>query len=208
MKKALQIAGVFSLIALAGCSSNQAEDNSDILTNTSGPTKVNSPAQYYDQDYQRMDSDKDTKDFGFVRVNRSMVYGKDNTTRSPSIDREQMADVVSQLAVQVPNVNDVSTLVTDEEVLIVYETDTKNRMETADQVKKTAFSVMPRYYHVYVSDNVALRQYIENYSIHNTGTGDIDHSIEQTIKEMKKAPQGRPLNNMEDTNGKLKDEMD
>ena len=50
------------------------------------------------------------------------------------------------------------------QVLIAYKTDTKDRNLTADQVKKTAMSIVPRYYHVYVSDNTGLRDLMESYS--------------------------------------------
>ena len=77
-----------------------------------------------------------------------------------SLDREQLAKVISNIIVQLPNINDASVLVTDEEVLVVYDTDSKNREKTADQVKRSALSAVPRYYHVYVSDNTALAQNI------------------------------------------------
>ena len=71
------------------------------------------------------------------------------------LNREQVANIISQFSTDIPNVNDVATLVTDQEVLIAYKTDSKNRNLTADQVKKTAMSVVPRYYHVYVTDKKA-----------------------------------------------------
>lgn len=62
------------------------------------------------------------------------------------------------------------TLVTDEEVLVVYDTNAKDRTETADQVKRTAMSVVPRYYHVYVSDDYqTLAQDVENFATVKSG---------------------------------------
>ena len=37
-----------------------------------------------------------------------------------ALDREQVANIISKLSADIPNVNDVATLVTDQEVLIAY----------------------------------------------------------------------------------------
>ncbi|WP_142383616.1 YhcN/YlaJ family sporulation lipoprotein [Bacillus sp. V5-8f] len=73
---------------------------------------------------------------------------------------------------------------------MVYDTDSKNRNYTAEQVKRTALSTVPRYYHVYVSDNMALRQNIENYATLDTRSRDIEYALDKTIKQMQKSPQG------------------
>ncbi|WP_181935494.1 YhcN/YlaJ family sporulation lipoprotein, partial [Escherichia coli] len=139
--------------------------------------RVNSPAQYYDEDYRARNND--AEDFGYTRVHNANG-GDDNAGDTPTIDREQLADIISRLSNQIPNVNDVSTLVTDEEVLVVYSADTKNRNATADQVKRTALSVVPRFYHVYVSDNPSLRQNIENYATQDTDSRGIEYSLDKT----------------------------
>ncbi|MDI5788279.1 YhcN/YlaJ family sporulation lipoprotein [Bacillus licheniformis] len=40
--------------------------------------------------------------------------------QAPQIDREEMAHIISSLTVQLPNIQDASALVTDEEALVVY----------------------------------------------------------------------------------------
>jgi len=132
---------------------------------------------------------KDTG-FGYVRYKRTGIMGA-NDQPNYEIDREQLADMISKLGAQVPNVDDVSTLVTDEEVLIVYATDTENQKQTADQVKKMAMSVVPGWFHIYVSDNTGLRQNVENFATLNTNSRDVDDLIDKLIKEMKKSPQGK-----------------
>ena len=152
------------------------------------PTEVRAPANYYNEDEQNMNNQRD--DFGFTRANKIKVNGKNINNQVTSLDREQLANVISNIIVQLPNINDASVLVTDEEVLVVYDTDSTNRKETATQVKRSAQSAVPRYYHVYVSDNTALAQNLENYAPLESDSQGIHHTIKKTIKEMLKSPQG------------------
>lgn len=92
-------------------------------------------------------------------------------------------------------------------MLIAYQTDSKNRNETADQVKKTAISIVPRYYHVYLSDQPEMIKQIEGYSGLDPNSRDIDQILNSTIKEMLKSPQGRKLNSGENANGEGYGEM-
>jgi ribosomal protein S17E len=132
----------------------------------------------------------------------------DNTANDhySALDREQVANIISQLSVDIPNVNDVATLVTDQEVLIAYDTDSKNRNMTADQVKKTAMSVVPRYYHVYVSDNKVLMRDVENLANLDSTSRNARNTVNGLIKQMKKSPQGQRMNSSEDENGLTPDD--
>ncbi|MGQ4668971.1 YhcN/YlaJ family sporulation lipoprotein [Metabacillus halosaccharovorans] len=145
--------------------------------------------------------------FGFVRHQKSGIPQDVAYTPTPGMNREQVANTISSLSVQLPNVNDVATLVTDEEVLVAYDTDSKDRNETADQVKKTALSVVPRYYHVYVSDNPNMIQQIQAYSPLDSTSRDIDEILNDTIHKMLESPQGRDLNKGENANGEGYGEM-
>ncbi|WP_285768251.1 YhcN/YlaJ family sporulation lipoprotein [Peribacillus sp. SI8-4] len=200
MKKTILTISLSSIIALAGCSDKQ-EQGLGAKNHAGNPTNVNNPTQYYDEDYRNHDNKSD--DFGFTRTNKTTIDGRNVSNKTASIDREQLSDVISKLSVQIPNVNDVSTLVTDEEVLIVYDTDTKDRTDTADQVKRTAMSVVPRYYHVYVSDDPTLAQNVENFATLKSGSKGIDYTIEQTIKSMLKSPQGYKMSDVENENGEM-----
>ncbi|MBM4760743.1 sporulation protein [Bacillus sp. B15-48] len=178
-------------MATTGCAAgNMAEGNRhrDDLGTFNEPNRQlhinNHEPQFYNRDLDTGDSG-----FGYVRHKRTGVMGADNQPEY-SINREQVADMISKLSIQVPNVDDVSTLVTDEEVLIVYETDSNNRNETADQVKKMAMSVVPSWFEIYVSDNPALRKNIENFATLTTNSRDIDTIIDGVIKQMRTSPQG------------------
>ncbi|HEY9577034.1 MAG TPA: YhcN/YlaJ family sporulation lipoprotein, partial [Pseudobacillus sp.] len=110
------------------------------------------------------------------------------------LDRERTADTIGRLSLDLPKVNEASVLVTDQEVLIAYNTDAKegkDRREVAEQVKRTALSVVPRWYHVYMTDDTDLRRDIENIAQVNGGMDAARDSIGRTVKLMKQSsPQG------------------
>jgi hypothetical protein len=98
-------------------------------------------------------------------------------------------------------VEDAATLVTDEEVLVIYDADTDNRNLTADQVNKTAMAFVPRWYRIYVSDNTNLRGTMESYSYLDSNSRNAETGIDKLIQDMKKSPQGNPISNRENANG-------
>ncbi|WP_409306078.1 YhcN/YlaJ family sporulation lipoprotein [Peribacillus sp. SCS-155] len=156
--------------------------------------RINSPDRYYNEDDRN--NDTRSEQFGFVRLTQT-TGNEHMMADSPSLDREQLADIIARLTLQLPNVDDAAALVTDEEVLIVYDNDAKDRNLIADQVKRTAASVVPSYFHIYVSDNEALMQDIENYANLGTNSRDIDESLDVTISHMLKSPQGKNKTNQD-----------
>lgn len=212
MKRAIIALGLCGAIGLTGCSDKGASPDGDgkagIYRHSGNTLNVNDqrPDLYNEQGPKGM---KDTsKDFGYVRHQKTGIMGADNADAYQAIDREQMADMIGKFCTMAPNVDDVSTLVTDEEVLIVYKTDSANRFETADQIKKMGMSVVPRWYHVYVTDNTNLRKDVENFASLNTDSRDVDPMIDGIVKQMlKSSPQGRDMSSGENANGEAKGEM-
>ncbi|MCZ0756322.1 YhcN/YlaJ family sporulation lipoprotein [Anoxybacillus sp. J5B_2022] len=208
MNKAWMALSIGAAISLSACA-QMAENNRDTLYPRSGNTiNVADRNDLYNVQGLPNGTDSRMNNFGYVRHQKSPVAGgMNNYGNLPTLNRERVADLISKLCVQLPHVNDVATLVTDEEVLIAYDTDTKNRFETADQVKKTALSVVPRYYHVYVADDPRMMKEIERFGRLDSNTQNIDQIIDTTIKEMLKYPQGRKLSDGENANGEMINEM-
>ncbi|OCA87611.1 hypothetical protein A8F94_07060 [Bacillus sp. FJAT-27225] len=203
MKKELYILLLFGLL-LAGCGNENA--GADRYGNNTHIYSNNGRAENLDQGEEKKAAK--SQRFGYVRQFKSPVMGDRSTDNNQVIlDRQELARNISDLSTDLPNVNEVTTLVTDEEVLIAYETDTNNRELTADQVKQTAMSVVPRFFHVYVSDNKMLMNDIETLSSLNTLSDDADAAIAAVVKEMKKSPQGKPMSKLENDNGETKDDM-
>jgi Sporulation lipoprotein YhcN/YlaJ (Spore_YhcN_YlaJ) len=156
------------------------------------------------KDENRIGNNKNYGDFGYMR---HMSGDKVKTGNAvPYLNRQKLADMISDMVLQLPDIKDVGTLVTDEEVLIGYKTANKDRNAAADQVKMTAFSVVPRYYHVYVTDEKGMINKIEQYQALNNDTEDIEGIIDRLIQEMKKAPQGKKWNYGENENGEMNGE--
>jgi hypothetical protein len=211
LKKSLLLIGVSSLALLSACQYEAFTDDQDFYSENGKAIHVSEKNETYNQNNLRDGKDNDIgTNFGFVRHQKSPIPGDRDEyyfDEMPALNRENLADIISKMAVLLPNVNDVATLVTDEEVLVAYETDSANRFETADQVKKTAISVVPRYFHVYVSDNPRMIKEIEKYGQLDSNSRDIDQILDVTIAEMLNSPQGRNLNDGENANGEAINEM-
>ncbi|MBL6008298.1 MULTISPECIES: YhcN/YlaJ family sporulation lipoprotein [Bacillus] len=186
---------------LSGCGGagfNNAEQNAQ-HQNETRPIHVSDR----DEAFNRHD---ENEQFGYVRYQKEQLDAEQQETPAP--DREETAHIISSLTVQLPHIQDAAALVTDQEALVVYKTDSKNRELTADQVKKTAVSVIPRYYHVYISDNPNHMQAIKNYSNLGSSSRDVRDIMSGTIQEMKTSPQGSPVSENENANGETRQDKE
>lgn len=205
MKKLVIILGLCTVTALTGCTKDMS--NRDVYEESGNTINVNNKRHdLYNEGASRGNRNV-SNNYGFVRHQKSPLMN-DNTANDhySALDREQAANIISKLSADIPNVNDVSTLVTDQEVLIAYNTDSKDRNLTADQVKKTAMSVVPRYYHVYVTDNKVLRRDVENLANLDSTSRNARNLVNGLITQMKKSPQGQRINASEDENGRTADD--
>ncbi|WP_226580211.1 YhcN/YlaJ family sporulation lipoprotein [Halobacillus litoralis] len=129
---------------------------------------------------------------GYVRFNKDQLDENAERKREIKVNREQMADMISRMILRYENFDDVATVVTDNEVLVAYKrADDTDRDLAADMVQKTAYSLVPSFYHVYVSDNPASFgdvQSLSNSTVYDEGYNETINSI---IKKMKKSPQGK-----------------
>ncbi|KIL43692.1 YhcN/YlaJ family sporulation lipoprotein [Jeotgalibacillus campisalis] len=157
--------------------------------------------------------DTTENNFGFSTKVANPNDGEgENDNIAYKMNLQVAADAISRFSASLPGIENVSTVVTDEEVLISYQVaqDYDHEMdpnEMADQVKKNALSVIPRWYHVYVTDDPNLRVNVESIGETNLNDGDMEDAIASTIKLMREAsPQGYPIDEGENANGETKDE--
>jgi ribosomal protein S17E len=205
LKKLVIILGLCTVTALTGCTKDMG--NRDVYEESGNTINVNNKRHdLYNEGASRSVRNA-SNNYGFVRHQKSPLMN-DNTANDhyTALNREQVANIISKLSTEIPNVNDVATLVTDQEVLIAYKTDSKNRNMTADQVKKTAMSVVPRYYHVFVTDNKVLMRDVENLANLDSTSRNARNLVNGLIKQMKKSPQGQRMNPSEDENGLTPDD--
>jgi hypothetical protein len=211
LKKKMLAAGVISFSLLgAGCADDLASDGDEIFHDNGNTINVTE-----DEDiFNKVANNEHARgeQFGYVRQQKSPTAGRKISTEDMyTVDRERVADSISKMSVTLPKVQDAATLVTDEEVLVSYKTDAEDkdlRFEVADQVKKTAMSVVPRWYHVYVTDDPNLMQNVENLASMDTDMANVNTAIDDTINQMLQAsPQGRRVDEGENANGEMNDEM-
>ncbi|MEH7305732.1 YhcN/YlaJ family sporulation lipoprotein [Neobacillus drentensis] len=205
LKKLVIILGLCTLTALTGCTKDMG--NRDVYEESGNTINVNNKRHDLYNEGASRGIRNVSNNYGFVRHQKSPLMN-DNTANDhyTALDREQAANIISKLSTDIPNVNDVATLVTDQEVLIAYNTDSKDRNLTADQVKKAAMSVVPRYYHVFVTDNKVLMRDVENLANLDSTSRNARNLVNGLIKQMKKSPQGQRINDSEDENGLTSDD--
>jgi len=201
MKSTFLTIGVCSICLLSACQ-NENMATKDIYEESGNTINVNNDRSEL---YQHGTNRNINEDFGYVRHQKSPIMGENvSDDHYTAIDREKLADTISKYCTDLPNVQDAATLVTDQQALIIYDTDTKDRNLTADQVKKTAMSIVPRFYHVYVSDQTELRNLMESYSYLDSDSRNAQEGIQSLIQKMKKSPQGNPVVQEENANGESK----
>lgn len=158
-----------------------------------------------------MENNTTENDFGYASLatNPDDHHGEMNG-KEYKLDRQVTADAISRFGSAVHGVESITTVVTDEEVLISYqiaEDADIDRNETADQIKRNALSVIPRWFHVYVTDDPSLRVNVENLAQTHLSKKDMETAISATIEMMKESsPQGYPVGDGENKNGETKDE--
>ncbi|WP_442893567.1 YhcN/YlaJ family sporulation lipoprotein [Bacillus sp. 2205SS5-2] len=209
LKTSMTIAGILSFTILgAGCANNLANDK-ELYHENGNTINVSDREDIYNRNGDIVPGE--SANYGYVRHQKSPIEGDTMSSGNLySLNREEMADIISQLAVTLPKVNDAATLVTDEEVLIAYHTDAKDdksRFNVADQVKKTALSVIPRWYHVYVTDDTMLMQNVENLApLDSTSEGSMNQIDDVVNLMLESSPQGRDVETSENPNGEMNTE--
>lgn len=180
MKKATLFISIISIfLILVACSGNESTTReSEQIADKLNP---NNQANTMDE------SDKNQK-LGYVRYSKDEIGEDENPPIT--MDRNQYADMITRIILDNDGFNEVATLVTDQEVLIAYDkNDDLSVEQAADIAKRTAKSIMPGFFDIYVSDNESLMYDIQ--SLHNSTTNrQYDNTVNQLIGEMKKSPQG------------------
>lgn len=171
-----------TMLVMSACGSNQeADSEQEQILNELDPAK---------NDDSRSSFDKENR-LGFVHYTKDQLDNDTEKSHVATIDRHKLADMISRIILRNDGFNEVATLVTDKEVLIAYgKNDDLDDDLAADVAKKTAKSVMPSAFNVYVSGNTGLIPDIQSLHNSNTQQGDYHNTVDSIIKEMKKSPQG------------------
>ncbi|MRG85171.1 YhcN/YlaJ family sporulation lipoprotein [Salinibacillus xinjiangensis] len=140
----------------------------------------------------RMSQEKQDTQFGYVRYNEKQLDMEKEANFTPKIDREKMADMITKTILKLENIEEAATLVTDSQTFVAYtKKDDADRARTADTVKQTTLSFLPRWYDVYVTDQSRSFDELQSLSNNSTTEQEDDPAIQRLIKQFKEeAPQG------------------
>ena len=186
--KPIFIVSIIAMLALTACNNGTNEQSLEENKIREGTMQErNRIVDELDPAREDAENEELNNQLGYVNYTRDQLENEEKQNHELTLDREQMADYITRTILQNDGFEELATLVTDAEVLIVYRYDHEafNEEEAADIAKKTANSTMPGFYNVYVSDNEALINDIR--SLHNsTTTSEHDPIVEQIIEEMEK----------------------
>ncbi|WP_181349535.1 YhcN/YlaJ family sporulation lipoprotein [Thalassobacillus sp. CUG 92003] len=144
-----------------------------------------------------MDGYKDTGDssngrMGYVRYKKDQLDLDQEKLNSVKVNREQIADMITRMILRYDGFEDVGTLVTDSEILVAYtKPEEKDRIVAADMVRKTAYSMVPSFYNVYISDQSHAFADIQSLSNSTVYDAQYKNSVDSIIKKFQEAPQGK-----------------
>jgi hypothetical protein len=130
-----------------------------------------------------------------TRMGRDQIpYGYDeHSARDPEviqqgygaqsyIDRQVLADILSQIVVGLQNVDHAAVIVTDDECIIGYQ-GVQDAQNLQDQVEKAGLSVTPRWFKVYATDDIQLVQSIRD-SSSKKGNRHREDQLEQHVQRI------------------------
>ncbi|WP_055737488.1 MULTISPECIES: YhcN/YlaJ family sporulation lipoprotein [Bacillaceae] len=137
------------------------------------------------------DSNLMERGYGFSRHTYEEMQHNNDQAGALVVNRDMLAEGISRMIVDNPAIEEAAVLVTDKYVLAVYDQqDNEKDNMVADQVKRTALSVVPSFYDVYVSNDPSHIKDIERYQNMTAGNADYASLLEDTIEELKQDPQG------------------
>lgn len=171
MKKMSQIFIALSiLLLLIACGQNDdANEALDILD----PDNRN-PEGDYDEERRAQ--------LGYVRYTKEEM-DVDDQNEEIVIDREQVADMITRMALQTGNFNEVATLVTDDKVVIAYEKEHGvDEKEAAAVATKTAQSILPQFFDIHTTSNPYHMNEIHSLHLERTDNKDDQQVIERIIQ--------------------------
>ena len=141
-----------------------------------------------------VDNDDISSKLGYVRYSKEEMELEQDENRVVTFNREEMANTITRLILRNNEFEEVATLVTDDEILIAYDKPQEmDREEAATIVRKTALSIVPRFFHVYVSDQATSFQDIQSLQNSTSLNDDYQTTLEKIIEEMKDTPQGENI---------------
>jgi uncharacterized protein involved in tolerance to divalent cations len=182
MKK-IMIAGFIMLLVVTGCdTTNNTLQEREQRINELNPER---------EELQTPGDQEINDQLGYVHYTQEQFEQNSDEDQVVTMDRNEMASMISRIILRNEEFDQVATLVTGDEVLIAYEIeDGMDENNAAEIARKTAESVMPRFFDIVVSDNPSLIPDIQSLHISETTRPNYQNTVDKIIEEMKTSPQG------------------
>ena len=180
MRYFIYVIGLTFLLVTTGCTMDNAKTEQERIAEELDPTRYNNAPD--DPEWDRR--------LGYVNYTKDQFDNESNNDLTVPMDRQKTADAITRVILQNEGFNEVATLVTDEEVLIAYDkNEDLTNEKAADIAKKSAMSITPRFFDVFVTDNPTLIPDIR--SLHNSATNqnNYQNTLKQIISEMEQTSQ-------------------
>lgn len=109
------------------------------------------------------------------------------------IDRDVLAEGISQIVVSLPEVQQATVLVTDQDCIVIYHPYDSDDSSVQEKVELSAFGATPRWYHVYATANPEAEKNIKELIEVQVDQKFNDEKFNKGIEEIKTHNLGAPL---------------
>ncbi|SDH69579.1 YhcN/YlaJ family sporulation lipoprotein [Alteribacillus bidgolensis] len=181
MKKSFMFITV-TILVLQGCAGIPNGDNEDLGAEY-GPEH---PLDYVsDTDNTNPDANTKGNNFGYSRNQANEPNLDDKMTMHDVIDRQRIANGISNLLVQSPEVAEAGVLITNEYALVAFRPNNEEDEDAVKHVKMMTESMVPYYYITVVTDNPNMIEDIEAFKGMDARSGDGHTALEKTVEDMR-----------------------
>ncbi|MFB4163157.1 YhcN/YlaJ family sporulation lipoprotein [Alteribacillus sp. JSM 102045] len=181
MKKTI-IFILITFLVLQGCAGIPNDNNEDLGAEY-GPEH---PLDYVsDTDNTDPGSNIKGNNFGYSRNQENEPNLDDQMTMHDVIDRQRIANGISNLLVQSPEVHEAGVLITNEYALIAFRPNNEEEEDAVKHVKMITESIVPYYYVTVVTDNPNMIEDIEAFKGLDARSREGHTALEKTINDMR-----------------------
>lgn len=175
MKALILVISIISISLLtAGCASPFATDGASEDPEVLEPKR---PENLPDPDLSAK--------LGYVRYTADEADRDSQSLNEMTIDRAQMAEVITKVILQSGSFEEAASLVTDDDIVIAYKRKPETDQETASDIAtRTAKSLLPSFYNIYVTDNPLHMNDIHSLHLSETNTNREIQTIEKIIRDI------------------------
>ncbi|RSL30342.1 hypothetical protein D7Z54_26230 [Salibacterium salarium] len=168
-------------LLLQGCAGMTNTDKEDLGAEY-GPEHA---LDYISNDKQGEPNRNDGNRFGYGRSVFNDVDADEDMSMHDLIDRQRIAEGLSNLLVRSPEVEEAGVLITNEYALTAFKTDMEDTQKAAKHVKMMVEAAVPYFFITVVTDNETMMEDIEAFKGMPARSSEGRQALEKTIENMR-----------------------